>query len=408
MYVPREHLVPRRSNPWFQDDGYGYQPAYEDLRSARATPLRGYPHSYPYGFANERDGDEDEDLRFDADEEVDHNHPHHPHAKKHRKARMEHPKPPQQSQQRPHPQQEQQKQPQQPPQHISSKKGVQIPVSSGGVRRAPQQVVQKVIDQDASAKRIQRLFRAWVVRKQRILEKLRLLKKIEEEVDLLRQHNVDLLASIIPADSPFVGDVPRPVAALEHELTTKLISLDEISVHGPSDIVRRSRKALVNKIEGILSGLDRIKQTVKRERIEQALRAMEVDKKTPIEEKQTKCEEEGIAESTEDETQDKQLSQTEEQPIVNLQDQQHKDAMKEEPLLTSQQEQEQEDDDMLDYAQTRLQPTQKEQDTTMMTKEIPKEITNAKKSSPPPIRQIPSLKRMCYNVCDQVMRRALM
>ncbi len=55
-------------------------------------------------------------------------------------------------------------------------------------------------------------------------------------------------------DAPYIGRIPRPVLALDHELTSKLIHLDEIT--GGGDLIRQRRKALAAKVERILSKID--------------------------------------------------------------------------------------------------------------------------------------------------------
>jgi len=98
-----------------------------------------------------------------------------------------------------------------------------------------------------------------------LINKLRSIKRIESDVDALEATpinqeilNLNLEEPLPNLDTNYVGKVPRCVMALEHELTTKLLSLDEIS--GGSDVVRQRRKALVAYIERILSRVDAIKK----------------------------------------------------------------------------------------------------------------------------------------------------
>jgi len=113
--------------------------------------------------------------------------------------------------------------------------------------------------------KIQRRWRGWDVRKHEIVSKLRSIKKIENEVDVLESSpatqeilNVSLTEPLPNLDTQYVGKVPRCVMALEHELTAKLLLLDGIS--GGGDLVRQRRKALVSHIEKILSRVDPIKK----------------------------------------------------------------------------------------------------------------------------------------------------
>lgn len=105
------------------------------------------------------------------------------------------------------------------------------------------------------------------MRRLNLVNKLRAIKKIESEVQALRsapltEHILNLNLSsggpLPELDTQYVGKVPRKVMAIEHALTQKLIELDGIS--GGGDLVRQRRKALVSAIEGILSTVDTIKK----------------------------------------------------------------------------------------------------------------------------------------------------
>lgn len=99
-----------------------------------------------------------------------------------------------------------------------------------------------------------------------MISKLRAIAKIESEVDslVLTPVNQQILslnpAEPLPAtlDTYYVRGIPRNVLVLENDLTQKLLSLDEIG--GASEIVRSARKGLISKIEKILSRVDAIKR----------------------------------------------------------------------------------------------------------------------------------------------------
>lgn len=142
----------------------------------------------------------------------------------------------------------------------------------------------KEINKDAVATKIQKVFKGWQVRKLRIIPKLRsikvcsqflvfygvltILQRVEDEVDSIVSRSTAILelpidgSATLDANTQYVGTVPKPFLALELELTSKLIQLDEIS--GASPLVRTARKALVTKIEGINSKLDTLKKVYAR------------------------------------------------------------------------------------------------------------------------------------------------
>eukprot|EP01111_Echinosteliopsis_oligospora_P012974 TRINITY_DN453_c0_g1_i1.p1 TRINITY_DN453_c0_g1~~TRINITY_DN453_c0_g1_i1.p1 ORF type:complete len:344 (+),score=97.28 TRINITY_DN453_c0_g1_i1:84-1034(+) len=127
--------------------------------------------------------------------------------------------------------------------------------------QAPVKRQPRKINKNKSALKIQRLWRGWNVRKYELVSKLRAIKKLDEEVEVLWADNQQFLhpsvSTQVPPDVQVTNNIPRPLLLFEHELTSKLLSTDEIT--GRHDTIRTNRKDLVNKIEKILAQVDSAK-----------------------------------------------------------------------------------------------------------------------------------------------------
>jgi len=232
-------------------------------------------------------------------------------------------------------------------------------------KRQPQPQPRKKVNLNKPALKIQRLWRGWNVRKYELISKLRAIKKIDDEVDELLFLNQQFLhpTSIteVPSDVSVTNNVPRPLLQFEHELTTKLLSTDEIS--GRIEIIRTSRKELVNKIEGILQEVDAAKTFFQ--------------KNPQLTEKPHSHQATNVSQKAADQA----------------------------PLLSSDNE-EDDSDAATDNNSDNLEP-------------IIQEISSGLKINPnngvynkPVIteantKEIPPLKTMCYNVCDRIMKQAM-
>ena len=136
------------------------------------------------------------------------------------------------------------------------------------VQEAPHHV------QEESALLIQTAFRAYIVKKQKLIENLACLATVSEKIDraLEKFHNITNSADAINLR----GERLRMVyAELEENLTRGLLTLDGISVNG-SELVRSRRKELVKFINTHLSLVDakrsEIQASVAEEKAERAQR----------------------------------------------------------------------------------------------------------------------------------------
>lgn len=236
-----------------------------------------------------------------------------------------------------------------------------------------------------------------------------LLQNIETEVDAItatpiNQQILNLNPSepLPPAlDTYYVGNIPRNVLLLEHELTAKLLSLDGIS--GASEIIRPRRKGLVNKIEGILSKVDAIKKvyatmtpppnptpsistpedTTPSSSSSSSETTEPVDKKKDTKESTNQG---PITESGQRESEPATITPEEETTTANLSDQLD--------TLNIQ--------DVSEPTPTPAAPTISSTSSSSSSSSISSPSTTT-----PINNQIPSLKQMCYSLCDSIIKRNL-
>jgi len=297
-------------------------------------------------------------------------------------------------------------------------------------QQQPQQVpVQKKlreVDQDKEALKIQRQWRGYQVRKYNIISKLRAINKIEEAVDeltatpinqqILNLNPLEPLPTTL--DSYYVGKVPRNVMLLEHELAAKQLSLDEIS--GAAEIVRPRRKALVTKIEAILSKVDAIKKgyaTMTPPPNPTPTISTPEDHTTPSSSSfassssststtENKKKDTEVHSSSGEQEDKKEESTREDVPLVNGQEQSQ-------PATEDGSSNNQEKINLVDIQDvseptpSTVAPIISSTPSSSSTSSSYYNPSSSSKTATYSSSQIPSLKQMCFGLCDSIMKRNL-
>jgi hypothetical protein len=126
---------------------------------------------------------------------------------------------------------------------------------------------------------IQSAVRAFLVRKQQLIPKLRTIAATRGKVQSVVDQNDGLLEQVAAATT-FEKKTKMAILVFEEELTRALISLDGLSVGG-SELVRDARKALVRDIQAVLSKIDPLKAHYKQLETQSTAQAAEPATPTP-------------------------------------------------------------------------------------------------------------------------------
>lgn len=115
---------------------------------------------------------------------------------------------------------------------------------------------------EKAATYIQRIWRGYKVRKLEIISKLRLLNQINNKIEeIVNRYKPKIQETINPSNADIKRRY-RNILGLEEDLTKQLFSLDSIITSGV-EILRKSRKKIVQRIQKFLHELDVVKKEVK-------------------------------------------------------------------------------------------------------------------------------------------------
>eukprot|EP01112_Ceratiomyxa_fruticulosa_P009864 TRINITY_DN2591_c0_g1_i14.p1 TRINITY_DN2591_c0_g1~~TRINITY_DN2591_c0_g1_i14.p1 ORF type:complete len:497 (-),score=161.19 TRINITY_DN2591_c0_g1_i14:180-1670(-) len=177
----------------------------------------------------------------------------------------------------PTPRKQQHPQPQQshtPHPQKQQTQSTRIPINTHFKPQQPQQPkpeeakAHSLADQTKAAVLIQKIFRGRRVRKDSPIAKLSTLHSTQKTANdlFIQADNENILEEghVFESNTPCVGNIPRSLAQLDHELTKLLLVLDGVgsgSSEEVQNIVRSKRKEVAQNIELMLNAVDAAKRT---------------------------------------------------------------------------------------------------------------------------------------------------